>query len=465
VTATATAADGSGVKGTLLVTIFNQIIPVTGITVNAAGNATTITTDNGSLQMSAAVLPSNATNKSVAWSISTGGTLASINTSGLVTAFDNGTIVVKATAKDGSGISGTRTIIISNQVGPVTSITVTGAGGATTINTDNGSLQLTATVYPVNATVKTVTWSFVNDAGLATINSAGLLSAVNNGTITVKATANDGSGVSGTLVITISNQIIPVSLLSISGPGGLTVITEDKGSIQLHCQIIPENATNKSITWTITNNTGKATIDNTGLVTAIENGSVIISVNANDGSGISTSIVITISAQIIPVEEVIVTAPDGITSITENKSVLQLKASVLPSNASVNTVTWSIDKGTGLASIDSKGLLTAKDNGVVTVKATANDGSGKYGSITIPIYNQDSEVLTITVTRDEIKVFLNDNYIEWKAGLYTFHGNLVKEKFITSDLLVFDVSDQPTGLYLIVLTKGQNVRVAKIVKP
>ena len=90
---------------------------------------------------------------------------------------------------------------------PVTGITVTGAGGATTITTDNGTLQLSAAVFPVNATNKTVTWSMTNGTGQATISTTGLVTAIANGTVTARATANDGSGVSGTLVITISNQV------------------------------------------------------------------------------------------------------------------------------------------------------------------------------------------------------------------------------------------------------------------
>ena len=41
----------------------------------------------------------------------------------------------------------------------------------------------------------------------ASISSTGLVTAVDNGTVTVRATANDGSGVYGTLTITISNQV------------------------------------------------------------------------------------------------------------------------------------------------------------------------------------------------------------------------------------------------------------------
>lgn len=73
---------------------------------------------------------------------------------------------------------------------PVESITVTGEGGATTISTDNGTLQMYATVLPEDATNKSVTWSVIPGTGTASISSTGLLTAESDGTITVKATSN-----------------------------------------------------------------------------------------------------------------------------------------------------------------------------------------------------------------------------------------------------------------------------------
>ena len=88
----------------------------------------------------------------------------------------------------------------------VTGIKVTGSGGLTTINTQGGTLQMTKTVTPSTATVQKVTWTVVNKDGEAVISSTGLLTAVANGTVTVKATATDGSGVVGTVDVIISGQ-------------------------------------------------------------------------------------------------------------------------------------------------------------------------------------------------------------------------------------------------------------------
>jgi uncharacterized protein YjdB len=398
VTAIATANDGSGVQGTLVITITNQFIPVTGITVTGAGGATTITQDNGTLALTATVQPTNATTKTVTWSISNGTGQATISTTGVVTAVANGTVTARATATDGTGIFGELVITITNQIIPVTGITVTGAGGATTITQDNGTLALTATVQPTNATTKTVTWSITNGTGQATISTTGVVTAVANGTVTARATANDGSGVYGELVIMISGQIILVTGITVTGAGGSSIITTDVGQLQLTATVAPSNATNKTVTWSITNGTGQATINATGLVTAVSSGTVTAVATANDGSGIQGTLVITISNQIIPVTGITVTGAGGLTTITQDNGTLTLTATVLPANATNKTVTWSITNGTGQATINSSGVVTAVANGTVTARATANDGSGVYGELVITISGQIILVTGITVT-------------------------------------------------------------------
>jgi uncharacterized protein YjdB len=465
VTVKATAQDGSGVYGTLAITNSNQLVPVTMITVTGAGGASTITTDKGSLQLSATVLPANALNKTITWSIFNGTGKAVISSAGLVTAQDNGSVIARATANDGSEIYGTLTINISNQIVAVNSITITGANGVSSIITDDGTLQLNATVLPSNATNKTVTWSIVNITGQAVISTNGIVTAIYNGTVSAVATANDGSGVYGTLNITLSNQKVQVTGISISGTGNISTISTDDGTLQLIVKVLPENATDKTVTWSIDNGTSQAQISSAGLVTAADNGIITVKATANDGSGVYGSMAITISGQIVPVTSIIIKVASGGNVTTTDKIKLQLQASILPSNATTRTVTWSIVNGDGLATINSNGVVTAVDNGIITAKATANDGSGIYGLMEIPILIQNSELKSVIVSKDEIRIPLNSSYISWKACLYNYQGALVLSKLISTDVFVFDVSSLPTGLYLIVLSKGENIRVGRVIKP
>ena len=89
---------------------------------------------------------------------------------------------------------------------PITGITITSEGSATTITTDDGTLQMSATMLPSDAT-GAVIWSVSNN-NVATINSSGLLTALSNGTVVIKATANDGSGVFDEFEVTISGQTV-----------------------------------------------------------------------------------------------------------------------------------------------------------------------------------------------------------------------------------------------------------------
>lgn len=87
----------------------------------------------------------------------------------------------------------------------VSAITVTGAGNATTVVVDE-TLQMSASVTPANAANSSVTWSVTPGTGTATINASGLLTGTGAGTVNVKATAADGSGVQGTLEITVEQD-------------------------------------------------------------------------------------------------------------------------------------------------------------------------------------------------------------------------------------------------------------------
>lgn len=84
------------------------------------------------------------------------------------------------------------------------------------ITTNGGTYQITMVVLPANATDKSVTWSITNGTGQATINQTGLVTAVKNGTVTAKALANDGSGVFGELLITITGQKVLVTSITLT---------------------------------------------------------------------------------------------------------------------------------------------------------------------------------------------------------------------------------------------------------
>lgn len=462
VTARATANDGSGVFGILGISITNQVEPVTGITVSGTGGISTISTDNGTLQLIATILPVNATNKSVTWSLSNGTGQGTISSSGLVTAVTSGTVTARAMANDGSGVFGTFVITITNQFIPVTGITVT---GPSVITTDNGTAQLSVTIAPANATNKSITWSLSNGTGQASITSGGLVTAISNGTVSARATANDGSGVYGTFTLTISNQTIHISSITVAGQGGANTITSDNGTLQLQATVYPANATNKTVTWSVAGGTGQADVSSTGLVTALANGTVVIQASANDGTGIYGQLIITLSNQIIPVEVISIKSEDGSTTITKEKGTLQLSAQVIPAVATVKDVSWTVVNITGQASISPTGLVTAIDDGIITVMASATDGSGVNGTLEITIRSKNSEPLVAYVADNELRIPLDESFTNCKISIYDLNGCLYSSKWVDSDIMVFNISSFRPGIYLIVLSKSEIIKTGKIILP
>ena len=88
------------------------------------------------------------------------------------------------------------------------------------------------------------------------------------------------------------------------------------------------------------------------------------------------------------VNEITVTGQGGVTMIDTVGGTLQMLASIMPAVAADTTVSWSSMNLSGMATIDNQGRLTAIADGVVTVVATANDGSGIVGQRDITISNQ-----------------------------------------------------------------------------
>ena len=106
------------------------------------------------------------------------------------------------------------------------------------------------------------------EQGQVTINSSGLVIAVANGTVTARATANDGSGVVGSLVITISGQgCIPLTYITVTGAARVIwlypMITAHYRST---ATVTPADATSKTVTSLVINGMGQATINSIGLV-------------------------------------------------------------------------------------------------------------------------------------------------------------------------------------------------------
>ena len=185
--------DGATITITSNWTLFAQWetthIPVTNIT-----NVPTTATVNIPLTLTGTVTPSNATYKTIVWSVKSAGTTNATISGNVFTATSSGTATITATIQNGIAI-GTPytkdfTIVVNAGFVAVTDIT-----NVPTSATANVPLTLTATVIPSNATNQNIIWS-VKSAGNtgATING-NVFTATNYGTATITATIQNGIAV------------------------------------------------------------------------------------------------------------------------------------------------------------------------------------------------------------------------------------------------------------------------------
>ena len=173
------------------ITFVNQDVHATSVTLSET-NLTLYT--GATVQLTVSVAPENCT-ELLTWS-SSDESVATVSEDGLITAVGMGSTKIEVT-------TGTMTA----------SCNVTVLQGVTSIVLNQGSasladmetLQLIATVYPEEANNKAVVWES-SDSTIATVDENGLVTAVSKGSATITATAADGSGVTATCWITVTNN-------------------------------------------------------------------------------------------------------------------------------------------------------------------------------------------------------------------------------------------------------------------
>ncbi len=155
-------------------------VPVTSITLPA-----TETLEVGkSKTLTPTIYPSNASS-TLTWSSSSYATI-NVDQNGKILAQKTGTSVITVTTANGKSAS--RTVTAYRPETAVTSVSVSPA----TLTLEVGSeYTLSSTVYPSDATTKTLTWSS-SDKSVATVSSSGKVKAISAGTATIYATSNNG---------------------------------------------------------------------------------------------------------------------------------------------------------------------------------------------------------------------------------------------------------------------------------
>ena len=159
-----------------------------------------------------------------------------------------------------------------------TEVKVTGVSvsPATLSLVEGTSEQLRATVTPSDAADKSVSWTS-SAAAVATVDNTGKVIAVKAGSATITVKTADG-GKTATCAVTVTAKVIPVTGISIDQ--GATAEVEEGNTITLTATVQPDNATDKTVTWTSSNKAIATVAD--GVVTGVAAGQAVITAKAGD---------------------------------------------------------------------------------------------------------------------------------------------------------------------------------------
>ncbi len=332
--------------------------------------------------------PYHATNKQLAWT-SSNTEIATVNADGVVTGLKVGQVTITATAQDGTNVQAKCTVNVTQDI-KINGLTLSKNN---IIVEENEIYELEATIYPENATNKTLEWNSRNES-IATVEASGTTGKVKGvalGTTMITVKATDGSDRTASCMVTVVPKKVKEITIS---PTDVKLYSGQ--TVNLTATVKPDNAFNKKVRWySIYEDIAKVD-ENTGKVTALTVGETEIVAIADDGSGIRTTqyCKVTVLPRKVRVDR------KEMTLYVESSR--KLNATISPTTPPTGLVWVSSDED--IATVSKDGVVTAKSAGVVEIIAMAQDGS----------YDADS-ICTVTVIGSNWKITTNNSSAKGKV--------------------------------------------------
>ncbi|BDF57516.1 hypothetical protein CE91St36_03330 [Christensenellaceae bacterium] len=226
----------------------------------------------------------------VTWSSSNPNVLAIDPQTGTLTAKNPGSAVITVTTANGKTAT---CVIMATQ--PVTSVAINEGPqmlqlpNATAMSVMAPGFSYTATVSPADYSTKNlVTWAS-SDPAVASIDANGNVTAKSAGTTEITAGIvdeynNNKTTISAPVQVTVSSNVIPVTGVTLNVDNTTVLVGK---AVQLTATVVPDNATNKSLTWQ-SDDTSIAIVDANGLVKGMKSGVATITVTTGNGNYTAT---------------------------------------------------------------------------------------------------------------------------------------------------------------------------------
>ena len=339
---------------------FQEEIPVSEITIDPK----TISLFVGETQiLNITILPDNAKDKTIMWSVSNP-IIASIDESGLIKALNVGTTSVTATSSNGLSAECEVTVMETSVSGIVIDKETMGISGDDLEMLVGETKTIMVIVEPETATDKSLTFESSNP-DVASVDEDGKVTALSLGSTTINITAK--SGVSASLNV----RVVPTLAGAISLNRNTATLKATE-TLLLEATVLPETTTDKSVFWTSSDST-VATVDENGLVAAVNVGKAIITATTTNGLKAECEVTVTeteVSGIIIDKGAMGIEGDDLEMLVGETKTIM---VTVEPETATDKSLTFE-SSNPEVASVDKEGKITALSLGSTKITITAKSG-------------------------------------------------------------------------------------------
>ena len=243
---------------------------------------------------------------------------------------------------------------------------VTGITGLPTAMSANSTITLAGVVAPADATFTSISKYEILDAGTTGATLSGnKLTALGAGTVNLRATVGSGLGTSDYT----KDFEVAVSFTPLTNIDGIPASIQNGVAVTLTPGFTPSDASYRDVVWSV--KSGSATV-NGNSVTPTAPCTLVLTATVANGTAYGTNYTkdFTITVPSEPVTDITASIPSTLTINEE----LSLSGTVTPSNASYQTIVWSVTDAGATGAAITNGKLKATDAGTLTLLATVANG-------------------------------------------------------------------------------------------
>ena len=289
-----------------------------------------------------------------------------------------------------------------------------------------------------------VTWSSSN-TGVATVDAAGLATAVGNGTASITASAGSATG---SAAVEVQQDAVTLSLTPED-----VAFRALGDTLRFVAEGADANGHPTAVAWS-SSDPAVAQVDDSGLVTAAGNGTATITAAAGR-TEMSAAVSVeqeAVALSLTPEDVVLHALGDT----------LRLLAETADANGHPVPVAWS-SSDTAVAQVDDSGLVAAAGNGTATITAAAGRGTAKSVTVTV-----EQEAVALSLSAEEVAFRALGDTLRLIAGATDANGHPVPVTWLSSDTAVARVDDSGlvtaagNGTATITATAGRNTASATV---